>query len=166
MKIYNSSKKAHESMKVSKLLYALQTDIERVSNDRLQRFHKKDFEELQPTKMNPNLVWERRNVITLGDFVIIKIETSLFFGRLIKFKYSNSQTYSFNSYFFEINKNVDFFLFPSYKISRQNTFQEIKSTKWYSKSQYSGTLNENHIDFGSKSLPPINELLEQSAEAL
>jgi hypothetical protein len=156
MKVYDPSSSSHVSMKVSKLIYAMQTDIERVSRDRLQRFHHKQFEELTSAKMNVNVPWEKRNNVSLGDFVVIKSPVNVLFGRIIKFRYPNdgkkkSSHFPFNVYFFELNKPSEFFFYPSYIINQENgNFQEINCRKWYSKTEYVVTLNENSIDFVDK----------------
>lgn len=145
-------------MKASNLTYILQSDIERISADRLERFKSRQNEELTPAFLDDTTVMHTRDFIITGEHIAVKNSGGLFFGQLIKLrkfdpKFKKNPAFKYWSYYFDLNEKVEYLLSPLYQILDQGWFIETPSKKWFRKEDYLTTLNSRHIDFDYCLLP-------------
>jgi hypothetical protein len=140
-------------MKISKLLYALTSDIEKVSLDRTQRFIAKSSNQVDSTKLSPLVFFKKQDIISMGDYVAVSGNFGLRVGLLVKFQKLNEKTekmepFKYNSLILNKSKNVQFFLHPCFEISQR--FRGILSIvpykRWYKEEDYKITVNEDCVD--------------------
>lgn len=152
----------HVDMKVSKLLYVLQNDVEKVSTDRLERFIAKRFEEFSPTPLEENISFIVRNYVTIGDYIAFKEATGVHFGQVLKFRKfvpnqqrpsAREKNFKFWTFHFDMNANVEYLLYPNFKVSENGSFDETNLTTWFRLNDYIGTINAAHINFQKQTLP-------------
>jgi hypothetical protein len=155
----------HENFPISRFFWLIQEDIERVSNDRLIRFHSNARqEEWKPTPLG-NLKLVERDSISIGEIVMAKCSTfsQTLLGVVLKFAKASPENtteettepstkaakkFYFNTLRFQVNKNVEFFLHPCYFLNEDNslTLNEGFSTL-LDKNSYICTVNKNLVDF-------------------
>jgi hypothetical protein len=164
-RLKSQSPAVFENFKVSKLLYVIQEDVERISNDRLERFISTSKGEMIPESMGDSVI-KKRLSISLGDFVFVaNSRGNLFCGRVIKFQYTTGKTkaakkYKYKSVFFNLNHNVKFFLQPCFTLDPSGQLQSEDSPKnWFEKCNYCFTINNLHVDQGERNLS--QEIMEK-----
>lgn len=136
-------------------MYIMQTDIERISNDRLQRFISRYNEELKPSILDSTTVMEFRDFVMIGEFALVIKDSKFLFGQIVKFKKfgtkfsskKSDEIFKFWAYYFDINEKVEFLMHPIYEVRSNGTFVEIPSKEWWRKEQYKMTLNQRFINF-------------------
>jgi hypothetical protein len=147
----------YEEFPVTRLLWMIQEDVEKISNDRLLRFQSKSFSEYRPTPLG-NEIRAERTSITIGEIVIAnspKSHQSLL-GIVIKFRKkltsqkqsAQERKFVYTSLIFGTNKNVEFLLHPCYSIV--DDFSLVRNEDWdyyLDESNYVATVNENYVNF-------------------
>jgi hypothetical protein len=150
-----------DEIKISTFLWMLHEGPEKLTNDRVSRFQaNKEFEEWTPASMLEHEIILAKESITLGDIVtVIDIEKKMFLvGTVIKFKKSGTvrkkdRVFKFSSLFLSENSNVEFMIFPVYRIIRQNVLlPQTGRSKFYKTSAYINTINSAYIDFHSEKI--------------
>ncbi|KAG5672701.1 hypothetical protein PVAND_002810 [Polypedilum vanderplanki] len=158
-RLVNEDTEELENFKVSKFLYIIQEDIQKISADRLARFLTTEKNEILPEPM-PDVPLRKRQSISLGNFILVsrKNDQTAFCGRIIKFINSKgiskaTKKYKFSSVFFAMNPGIDFFLFPCFSILTGGKLkEEICCDKWFTESEYVCTINDKYVDEVQKEL--------------
>jgi hypothetical protein len=148
----------YEDFKISKFLYVIQENIERVSTDRLTRFHTSENHEMVAETFTTE--HKACESVSLGDFVMVCVDstTEVFCGRVIKFQKSNSTTksskkFKFTSLFFRINNDVEFFLYPRYTVRTNGVLElSVSYNQWFKNENYVCTIHETQVDETGKKI--------------
>ena len=106
----------------STLLWTIQEDAERVSTDRMMRFHSKNNKEdfiYDWVDDSSNIFCP--NGLRRGQMIVMKLgNEKLICGQVVKFQYNagikKKQRYTYDSVIFGINKDVEIQLAPAYLI--------------------------------------------------
>lgn len=155
-KICNEAGEVVDLIRKSAFLWTVQEESERVSSDRLRRFHYKHRQDKVGIILESSQSIFVSNGLKRGHFVILKSEREfLVCGQIIKFQYSNAvskskKRYTFDEVFFGINENVEILLSPCYNISQNsNEFQDVLKEKFLPTEQYCFHLKPDLIDFSN-----------------
>ena len=146
----------------SRLLWAIQEDVDHVSTDRTMRFYSK--------KKNTQYQWKwdddgsnvfKPNGINKGNIIAMTInDNEMIIGQVLKFQYKQikgklltniQKRYSYQSLIFEINKNVEILLSPIFQLNNTNTeLKEICSFDYIDSNNYVCHIRNSEIDFRNK----------------
>ena len=151
-----------ENFRKSKILWAIQEEVDRVSSDRTMRFHsKKKHTEYQVKWDDDGSKIFKPNGINRGNVVAMKNDKNeIFVGQVLKFQYKQSgskplttiqKRYSYHSLIFDVNKIVEIQLAPIFQMNYYNeSLIEIHSMAYIDSVNYLCHIRSSEIDFGYK----------------
>jgi len=147
-----------DEVKKTFLLWLLQDQKSKVSNDRMIRF-RTGKREVVIERVESESSFFVDKAIVPGDFICLSINVKgsiCVVGQVLKFKYSegtskSDRRYPFNNFIVDLNKNVIVRLSPSYFVDKKGIFKTC-SVEYFDMANYVCSIRKSSLDFGKKSL--------------
>lgn len=150
-------------LKKSTLLWTIQDDPDRVSTDRLMRFHSRKGGSAFV------YIWEdngtcvfRPNGVKRGQWIVLSIKGQHILGQALKFGYEGKKTktdrrYTYDAVIFGVNEGVSVLLSPSFQLGRTGQLSEKESfSVWFKLSAYVCHIRDSAINLDNFSISRQN----------
>jgi hypothetical protein len=162
--LYNQ---AYQEFPISRFVWLIQSDIEKISADRLYRFQTKKFNEFRPTPLGNELVLSR-DYISIGEIILANTPqcAQTMIGVVLKFRKNPppdeknpnkkpseiEKKFVYSTFKFKENKYVEFLLYPCFFLSEDGLVLNEGWNSYLKSDSYVYTVNEICVNFANLSV--------------